>query len=148
MEAAAAVGLASAVVQLVDFSAKATRETASLIRNSKEAPDVIAKLLDLEKSNNQLNDNIIRLLAARSTLDQDEELVRDITQNLRTKIIALLEICKTLVVETRADGSKSVKSQIKVGFKVTLKRTGIEDKAKEIGQIQGQLSVAFLHLIQ
>ena len=148
MEVAAAVGLASAVIQLVDFSARTACETASLIRNSKTAPDSVTRLSDLGKSNHQLNDNILHLLATRSPLDQDEELVRNIAQNLRAKIIALLDICKDLVVKTHANGSKSFKSQITVGFKATLKRTDLDDKADEIGQIQGQLSVAFLHLIQ
>jgi len=60
----------------------------------------------------------------------------------------IAQICKDLVVKTHADGSKSFKSQIKVGFKATMKRTNPDDKTNEIGQIQSQLSVAFLHLIQ
>ena len=92
MELAAAVGLASAVIQLVDFSARTTRETASLIRNSKTAPDAVTRLSDLGKSNHQLNDNILHLLATRSPLDQDEELVRNIAQNLRASWAKLLEL--------------------------------------------------------
>lgn len=80
MEAIAAFGVATGIVQLVSFTSDVARETYQMIRNAKSMPSNFSTLQDLEKTSKSLCE---RLLASLSRpLPEDETLLMKVVNEL------------------------------------------------------------------
>ena len=148
MDPLSAFSLAAGVIQVADFSSRVVRESYSLIKSGRETPKCLAEIAKLNGLNGSVCDKTLATLSTRSPHDEDESLLHGAVDTCRERVAALSDLMSSLTVESRPDGSKSKRQQVKVSVLSQFKRSDIEAQVKKVEEAQTQLSIAFLNLIQ
>lgn len=135
MEAFVALGLASNIVQFVDFSWKLFAESLDIYRSAAGASSTTRTLA-------AIGDDVSRLSEAITVSQYDK------------KLAAMAEECRSIAHELstaldklKAKGQQSVWASFSVALKGVLKKSKIDDICDRLAKVQAQLSVHLQFLV-
>jgi hypothetical protein len=148
MEPLTILGLASNLIQLLEFSSSVLGEAHRLIRSSRDTTKRYTKLLELSTLNNSICGRLKEHLSAGQTLDTDDKLLLTAVEACESSLKELDNALQKLRVDSRPDGTKPLKDVFLVVIKAHFKREDIEGMLKNVECAQGQLSNVLLNLIR
>lgn len=143
-----ALSTAAAIIQLVDFASRTTKESYSLISGAREFPEKHDSLMSSSDADSRLCAGLLESLNASRPLNHDEAFLSRVVENYQKRVEALRSLLDTFVVPQSAEGSRSWRKQILVAMKSEFKKEKVKDLAKEVEDARDQLSNAFLYLLR
>lgn len=142
----AAVGVASSVLQIVDFGARVVKTAHKLALASNDALREDIELGRLMREQDNITEVLRTSLKPRLTLSTNEEVVVRLSNDCKRQITELLELLDQLKVATGAQGIGRAIGIAKVAVKATRKREEIANRRTELQLMNGQLATALLLL--
>ena len=144
----ATVGAVSALLQVIDFSAKVIKETKKLVESSDDAlrENIIVERLTLEHAN--LADRLIAYNTEGRELDANERAVDKLAQECKTEAAKLLNQLNQLKIDTGLTGAKRVWQTARMAQKALRQRKAIQQQQRYLGQLHNQLSTQLLHILR
>lgn len=144
----ATVGAVSALLQVIDFSAKVISETKKLLESSDDAlrENIVVERLTLEHST--LMDRLVTYNNTKRPLDSHEQAVDKLAQECKQESAKLLKQLDELKVEKGLTGAKRVWQSTRKTAKALQKRKAIEQQQKYLDELNNQLSTTLLHILR
>ena len=144
----ATLGAVSAILQVIDFSAKVISETKKLLSSSDDAlrENIIVERLTLEHSN--LANRLITHNNSKRPLNAEEQAVDDLAQECKREAAKLLEQLDALKVESGLRRAKRVWKTTRKTAKALQQRKAIERQQRYLGELHNRLSTALLQILR
>lgn len=143
-----ALSTAAAIIQLVDFATRISRESYNLISGSHELPAKYDSLMLSNNADSQLCSDLLSSLNVSRPLNRDEAFLSQVIEDYQKRSRALRSLLDTFIVRQSADGSRSWRKQILVAMRSELKKEKVKELAERVKDARDQLSNAFLYLIR
>ena len=102
MDPLTVLGLASGVVQLIDFSSGVVRESYRLIKSSRDTPIASSKLSEIRITNTKLCANLLFTLDAQKPLSEDDALLETAIETCQSRLADLDATLEQLTLKKRA----------------------------------------------
>ena len=144
----ATLGAVSAILQVIDFSAKVISETKKLLSSSDDAlrENIIVERLTLEHSN--LANRLITHNNSKRPLNAEEQAVDNLAQECKREAAKLLEQLDALKVESGLRRAKRVWKTTRKTAKALQQRKAIERQQRYLGELHNRLSTALLQILR
>ena len=148
LEPLTALGLASNIIQLLDFSAKVASESRRLIDASSNALPYVEQVEQTTRRDHDLSNIVTSTSSNQQPYTREEAAVISYAEKCRKEAQALLAILAKLKLRPRADGTKSKTMAIWKAFSRVRKTKAIEGCLKRLQNVRSQLHSAFLYWIK
>jgi len=145
MEAIAALGLASNILQQIDFTAKLISEVANFVHSSGDAVPENLRIATLVQENRILIDTI---LADTATKNAEDKALHRAAKTCGDRAADLLHLLDSLVVRTQSHGWTRKIKRASIAAKSYLKRDEVGARRADLEQAHAQLNTLLLHFIR
>lgn len=145
----AAVGVASCILQVVDFSAKVIKTTYILISASHDALREEIHLRRLVCEQDTIALRLKTSLRSRPILSESEQAVVRLSGEVRRETNGLLDVLSQFKLASAGQNclKRSVHS-VKTALKIHRAKTDVEDRRKKLQLVNGQLATALLSVLR
>lgn len=145
----AAVGVASCILQVVDFSAKVIKTTYILVSASQDALREEIHLSRLVHEQDALAERLQASLRSRPVLTANENAVVNLSGEVKTETDNMLRILSLFKLASAGQNcfKRSIHS-VKTAYKIHTKKQAVEDHRKKLQLVNGQLAVALLSVLR
>ena len=145
----AAVGVASCILQVVDFSAKVIKTSYILVSASQDALREEIHLSRLVHEQDAISDRLQASLTSRPVLTANETAVVNLSGEVKTETDCMLRILSQFKLASAGQNcfKRSIHS-VKTAIKSHSRKQAVEDHRKKLQLVNGQLAVALLSVLR
>lgn len=145
--ALAAVGIASSILQIVDFASSVTKQTYRLVNSSE---DTLRENIEVERLTQEyklISEQICSSRRLVRPLKQNEAASFKLAEECRQESARLLNMLDDLKVQSHSRGRKRVLESARKSAKAVRLRTQIESRIKHLEKLDGQLAISLVQLL-
>lgn len=145
----AAVGVASCILQIVDFGAKVIKTSYILISASQDALREEIHLSRLVHEQDTLAERLQASLRSRPVLSANEQAVVELSKEVKKETDNLLRILSQFKSASAGQNcfKRSIQS-VRTAYKIHRKREAVEDHRKKLQLVNGQLAITLLSVLR
>lgn len=145
----AAVGVASCILQVVDFSAKVIKTSYILVSASQDALREEIHLSRLVHEQDAISDRLQASLTSRPVLTANETAVVNLSGEVKTETDCMLRILSQFKLASAGQNCfKRSMHSVKTAIKIHSRKQAVEDHRKKLQLVNGQLAVALLSVLR
>lgn len=145
MAEVAALGVASCILQVVDFGSRVIKTTYILISASQDALREEIQLAKLVREQDGIAKRLASSLGCRPVLTPNEQAVVSLSNEVKKETDDLLQLLSQFKLASLGQGCfKRSMHSAKTALKIHRKRGEVEDRRKKLQLVNGQLAAALL----